>query len=177
MELKSYERPWIPAFKGMFLIVFGIVAMLQIVGSIRTLATLFIVLINAMAILMIGSSILFKKSKSRKWYFMSGIMHLIFGIVLLTQIESSRINIIWVIFAWVLFSAIIELVEAGMLIVQKNAFFTVFILNALLTLLFAYFYYVVILNFTSQGLFYIGLIALVFGITYQLTSYLLSRSK
>jgi hypothetical protein len=76
---------------------------------------------------------------------------------------------------WVVFYVVTELVEAGILIYQKNAFAALFIINALLSLLFGYFLYVVTGNFTPAGVFYIGLIALVFGLTNVLSSYLLSR--
>jgi hypothetical protein len=50
-------------------------------------------------------------------------------------------------------------------------------LNALLTLLFGFFLHIVTTNFTEQSVFYIGLIALVFGLVNVLSSYLLSRAK
>ena len=67
--------------------------------------------------------------------------------------------------------------KAGILISLKNAFATLFLINALLTLLFGYFLYVVSGNFTPQGVFYLGLIALIFGIVNELSAYLLSRIK
>ncbi len=53
MELKSYDKSWLPAFKGAFLILFGIIAMLQILGTMKTLAVFFVALIGMMAILLI----------------------------------------------------------------------------------------------------------------------------
>jgi hypothetical protein len=75
------------------------------------------------------------------------------------------------------FYAFSEIVEAIVLVSLKNAFAALFALNALLTLLFGYFLYVVTGNFTEQSVFYIGLIALVFGIVNVLSSYLLSKVK
>ena len=70
-----------------------------------------------------------------------------------------------------------EIIEAALLVTLKNAFAALFMLNALLTLMFGYFLHIVTKNFTEQSVFYIGLIALVFGIVNLLSSYLLSRVK
>ena len=54
MEFKYYDKSWLPAIKGAFLIIFGIIAMSQILGSIRSLASLFIVLIGMIGIILIS---------------------------------------------------------------------------------------------------------------------------
>jgi hypothetical protein len=183
MELKSYDKPWLPAFKGIFLIIFGIVAMLQILGTIKSLAVMFIFLIAMIGILLIFTGLRYKNSQFRIWTIISGIVHLAFVVYLSTQIETAkdlyaaREGVSTVILIWLLFYALTELVEAGILVSLKNAFATLFLINALLTLLFGYFLYVVSGNFTSQGVFHLGLIALIFGIVNELSAYLLSRIK
>jgi len=82
-----------------------------------------------------------------------------------------------VILVWVFFYAVTEIIEAGLLVTLKNGFAALFMLNSLLTLMFGYFLLVVTKNFTEQSVFYIGLIALVFGLVNVLSSYLLSRVK
>ena len=67
MELKSYEKPWLPAFKGAFLIIFGILAMIQIIGSIKALAMLLVTLISALGILLIATTILNKNTRYKAW--------------------------------------------------------------------------------------------------------------
>lgn len=176
MELKSYEKPWLPAIKGIFLILFGITGMLQIIGSIRALSVVFVVLISAMAILLIGWGIIFKSSGTRIWSIVSGVINLFFSIFLLMKMESTTVDIVWIIMAWAIFYLVTELVEAGILIRQKNAYAVLFLQNALLSLLFIYFLNVVMRTFSNQGIFYIGLIAVVFGITNMLSSYLLKKS-
>jgi hypothetical protein len=177
MELKYYEKPWLSAFKGAFLIIFGIIAMIQIFGTIRTLAVLFIALIGMMAILLIGTSIMFRKSRFRAWTFASGLVNLAFAIYLAIHLESPGKIILWIMLFWVIFYAISELVEAGILISLKNAFFSLYLLNALLTSLFGYFMYQLKGNFTERNVFFIGIIAFVFGIVNELSAYLLSRIK
>jgi uncharacterized membrane protein HdeD (DUF308 family) len=183
MELKSYDKPWLPAFKGAFLIIFGIVAMLRIVGTITSLAVLFAFLIAVIGILLISTAIRYKTTGFRRWTIVSGIIHLGFCVFLSTRVDTAsdiyeaRAGIILVILIWVMFYAITEIVEAGILITLKNAFATLFILNALLTLLFGYFLYVIKGNFTPEGVFYVGIIAFVIGIVNVLSSYLLSRIK
>jgi hypothetical protein len=176
MELKSFEKPWLPAIKGIFLILFGITGMLQIIGSIRALSVVFIVLISAMAILLIGWGIIYKSSGTRIWSIVSGVINLFFSIYLLIKLESATKDIVWIILVWAIFYLVTELVEAGILIRQKNAFAVLFLQNALLSLLFIYFLNIVMSTFSAQGVFYIGLIALVFGITNIISSYLLKKS-
>ncbi len=183
MELKSYDKPWLPAFKGAFLILFGIIAMLRIPGTIKSLAILFIFLIAMIGILLILTGVRYKKSHFRGWTIASGIIHLSFCLFLSLHIDSAkdlytaREGVSMIILIWVLYYAATEIVEAGILVSFKNAFSTLFIINALLTFLFGYFLNVVSNNFTEQGVFYLGLIALVFGIVNELSAYLLSRIK
>jgi len=177
MELKSYDKAWLPAFKGAFLIIFGIIAMLQIFGTIKTLAVFFVALIGMIAILLISTSILYKKSSFRTWTFSSGLLNLAFAINLATHLESSGKIILWIMLFWVIFYAVTELVEAGILMYQKNAFFALCLLNACLTFLFGYAMYQLHDNFTERSVFIVGIIALVFGIANELSAYLLSRIK
>jgi len=177
MDFKYYDKPWLPAIKGAFLIIFGILAMSQIVGSIRSLASLFIVLIGMIGILLASTGILVKKSKFRIWSIVSGVINLVFCLILALKIEAPRVQIAWVILTWVIFQALAEIAEAGILISLKNAFAALFLLNALLTMLFGYFLYVLTGNFTPQAVFYVGVIALFFGLANELSAYLLSRIK
>ena len=63
MELKSYEKPWLPALKGSFLMLFGIIAMLMIIGGIKTLSILFAVIVGAMGASLIAAGVLSAKIK------------------------------------------------------------------------------------------------------------------
>lgn len=177
MEFKYYDKSWLPAIKGAFLILFGIIAMSRIVGSIRNLASLFIMLIGVIAIMLLSSGILFKKSRFRIWSIISGAINLAFCLLLAIKIEAPRETISLLLMSWIIFQAICEIAEAGILISVKNAFAALFLLNALLTMLFGYFLNAVNVNFTEQGVFYIGIIALVFGLVNELSAYLLTRIK
>ena len=177
MEFKYYDKSWMPAIKGAFLILFGLIAVSQIVGSIRSLASLFILLIAAIAIMQLSSGILLKKSRFRLWSVITGAINLLFCLLLALKIEAPRETIVLVLMLWIIFQAICEIAEAGILISLRNAFAALFLLNALLTLLFGYFLNVVSGNFTPQGVFYVGLIALVFGLANELSAYLLTRIK
>jgi len=183
MELKSYEKPWLPAFKGAFLIIFGIIAMLQISGTVKSLAVLFGFLIALIGILLIATGVFYKKSRFRGWTIASGIIHLAFFAFLASRIDTAkdiyqaREVVIIIILIWILFYALTEIVEAVILITLKNAFASLFILNALLTLLFAYFLNLASQTFSDEAVFLLGLIALVFGIVNELSAYLLARIK
>jgi uncharacterized membrane protein HdeD (DUF308 family) len=183
MELKYYDKPWLPAFKGAFLILLGIIALLKIVGTIKSLGVLFIILIAMTGILLIASGWRFEKTKSRYWTITSGIINLGFFLFLVLNINDSRSiieareGLLPVVMIWLLFSAICEIVEAVILDSRKNAFMALFLINAILTLMFAYFLYVVTGNFTEQSVYYIGVMALAVGIVNLLSSFLLSRIK
>jgi hypothetical protein len=176
MEFKYYDKSWLPAIKGAFLILFGIISMSLIVGSIRSMASLFIMLIGMIGIILVGSGIMLKKSRFRIWSIVSGAINLVFCLLLALKIEAPRETIGWILLSWILFQAVTEIIEAGILISGKNAFAALFLLNALLTLLLGYFLNVLMGNFTPQAVFYVGLIALVFGLANELSAYMLSRS-
>jgi hypothetical protein len=177
MEFKYYDKSWLPAIKGAFLILFGIIAMSRVVGSIRNLASLFIVLIGMIGILLISSGVVVKTSRFRIWAVVSGIINLVFCLLLALKIEAPREVIGWIMLGWIVFQSVVEIVEAGILITLKNAFAALFLLNALLTMLFGYFLQVLIGNFNPQAVFYVGVIALVFGLANELSAYLLTRIK
>ena len=177
MELKPYEKPWLPAFKGAFLIIFGILAMIQIIGSIKALSMLLVTLISALAILLIATTILNSNTKYKAWNIISGVIHLIFAVYLIVKVESPSIEIAWIILLWVIWYILTEFVEAGILVSEKNAFAALFVQDGLLSILFGYFLYIAIGKFTPEAVFYIGIIALIIGITNVLSSYLLSRLK
>jgi uncharacterized membrane protein HdeD (DUF308 family) len=177
MELKSYDKSWLPAFKGALLILFGLFSILWIFGSLKTLAVLFVALIGMMAFLLIGSGILFKKAKFRPWTFAMGFINLAFAINLGIHLEDHGRVILWIILFWVIFYALCEIIEAGILISEKNAFFALYLLNACLTLLFGFFLYQLNGNFNERTVYFVGLIALVFGTANGLSAYLLSRIK
>jgi len=130
-----------------------------------------------MAFLLIGTGFMFEKSKFRPWTFAMGIINLAFAISLAIHMDDSGKVVLWIILFWVVFYAICELVEAGILIALKNAFFALYLLNACLTFLFGYFLYQLNGNFNERSVYFVGLIALVFGIANELSSYLLSRTK
>jgi hypothetical protein len=182
MEIKYYDKSWSPAFKGGFLVLFGIITMLRIVGTIKSLAVLFIMLIGMISILLLTSSILFKKTRGRSWSIAQGVIHLAFGIYISIRLSAPREEIMWIISAWVLFSALTEIIEAGILISMKNAFAALFLLNSALTFLFGYFLYVIIGRFASgeitpESILYLGIVALVFGIANLCSAYLLNQVK
>jgi uncharacterized membrane protein HdeD (DUF308 family) len=183
MELKYYDKPWLPAFKGGFMIIFGIIALLRIVGTIKSLGVLFLILIAMTGILLLASGLRFEKAKSRYWTIASGIINLGFLVYLVVNITDTRSvvearqDLMPVILIWLLFYAICEIVEAVILDAAKNAFMALFLINSILTLMFAYFLYVVTGNVTEQSVYYIGIMALAVGIVNVLSSYLLSRIK
>ena len=161
-----------PANKGVFFILFGIIAMSWIVGSISSLASLFIVLIAIIGILLMSSGIVARKSRFRIWSFISGAINLLFCLLLALKIESPREAIGWIILLSIIFQALTELVEAGILFSDGNAFAGLFLINALLTFLFGYFLNIVSPSFSPQSIFYLGIIALVFGLTSVLSAYM-----
>lgn len=183
MELKHYDKSWLPAFKGAFLILFGIIAMMNIVGTIKSLGVLFGVLIVMISILLIATGIRDKNSGSKIWSIALGAINLGFFIFLVLIMDEDRTvveargKLIPVVLVWLLFYAVSEIIEAVLLCRAKNGFAALFMINSILTLVFAYFLYIVTGNFTEQSVFYIGIIALAVGLVNVLSSYLLNRVK
>jgi uncharacterized membrane protein HdeD (DUF308 family) len=183
MELKHYDKSWLPAFKGAFLILFGIIAMLNIVGTIKSLGVLFGVLIVMISILLIATGIRDKSSGSKWWTIALGVINLGFFIFLILNMDEDRTvveargKLIPVVIVWMLVYAISEIIEAVMLYMAKNGFAALFLINSILTLVFAYFLYIVTGNFTEQSVFNIGIIALAVGLVNVLSSYLLNQVK
>jgi uncharacterized membrane protein HdeD (DUF308 family) len=183
MELKHYDKSWLPAFKGAFLIIFGIIAMLNIVGTIKSLGVLFGVLIVMISILLIATGIRDKNSGSKWWTITLGVINLGFFIFLILNMDEERTiveargKLIPVVIVWMLVYAISEIIEAVMLYMAKNGFAALFLINSILTLVFAYFLYIVTGNFTEQSVFNIGIISFAVGLVNVLSSYLLNRVK
>jgi len=177
MELKFYDKSWLPAFKGGFLIIFGILAMLQITGTITSLAIFFSMLIGMIGILLIAAPVFFGKKKFRVWSIINGIINLSFTLFIIIKAASPREEIVWIILVWILFYAVTECIEAGIMFSEKNAFGALALINSLLSLLLGYALYLLLADFVSQKVFNIGLIALVFGIVNELSAFLLSRIK
>ena len=183
MELKHYDKSWLPAFKGAFLVIFGIVAILQIFGSIKSLGVLFLGLIFMIGILFIATGVRDKKSNSRWFSLEIGIINLAFFLYLVinakegSSVVEVRQGLFPVLVIWLLYYAVTEIIEAGMLWYNKNAFFAVFLINSILTLVFAHLLYVISKDMTEKSVTYIGVIALAVGLVNVLSTYLLSRIK
>jgi uncharacterized membrane protein HdeD (DUF308 family) len=184
MELKYYDKAWQPAFKGAFLIAFGLAAILQVMGSIRTVGVFCIALIGMTAAMQLANAFLNKKLTGKGWLIITGLINLAIAIwmslnVMNQDLELARAGIVKVIFVWIILTAIFELAEAINLFKQKNGFGALFILNVLFTLLFGYFLYIVFTtpDVKPQGVMYLGIIALTIGISNELSAYLLSVVK
>lgn len=177
MELKYYDKSWLQAFKGGFLIIFGIISMLQIPGSIKSLGMFFSFFIGLTGFVLLVAPILLKQKKLRIWNIIIGIINLIFALFLIFKIDNPPLEIVWILVLWVVFNAVSELIEAAILFSQRNAFFAIFITHALLSTLFGYALYVLISDFTEEKVFNIGLIAIVFGLVNELSAFLLGIIK
>ncbi len=177
MSPKYYSKSWLQAFKGGFFIILGIIAMLQISGSIKSLAILFSFFIGLTGFVLAAGSIILKKRENLFWNILTGILNLVFALLLIFVVNYSPQQIIWVLIVWVVFNAFTEIIEAFILALYGNSFFTVFIINALLSLLLGYGLYLIHIELTPERLFNIGLIALVFGLINEFSAILLNSVK
>ena len=176
MKLKAYDKSYLLTFKGIFLILFGILGMLQIIGSIKVLFILFVLLISAIGTVSIASAALLKKTENKRWSIFTGIINLIFALSLILKMESASRDYLWMILFWIAFFVITELVEAVILFTRKNAFAALFLNNALISALFGYFLYIVLNDFVAFKVFNLGIAAIIFGSTNLLSSYILSKA-
>jgi uncharacterized membrane protein HdeD (DUF308 family) len=177
MSPKYYEKSWLQAFKGGFLVFLGIFSMLQVTGSIKSLAMLFSFFIGMTGFVLIAGPIILKKGKIVSWNFFSGVLNVVFALILIFIADHSSAQIVWVLLLWVIYNAVSEIIEAIILFNKRNAFAAIFIINALLSLLLGYGIYLILVELTPEKLFNIGLIALVFGLINELSAYLLSSVK
>jgi len=177
MEIKYYGKAWLQAFKGGFFIVLGILSMLQIYGSIKSLAIFFSFFIGLTGVVSILGPVFLKLKEQKNWNIAFGIINLCFAIALILLINQPRIDITIMIVIWITYNGITEIVEAVILFTRKNALGTIFVMHALLSLLLGYAIYLLINDFTEQKLFNIGVIALVFGVINELSAILLKSVK
>jgi uncharacterized membrane protein HdeD (DUF308 family) len=177
MELKYYGKPWLQAFKGGFYILLGILSMLQIYGSLYSMAIFFSFFIGLSGFLLIVAPFLLKTKINRVWNFILGVLNLFFVIFILFKLNGTRSEIFLILVIWMLFNAVAELIEAAILIYRKNAFFALFLIHALLSLLLGFGFNSLHESENLERLFNMGLIALVFGIVNELSAFLLKSVK
>jgi uncharacterized membrane protein HdeD (DUF308 family) len=121
--------------------------------------------------------IVLKKKELRIWNIVTGIISLLFALLLIFKKDSPALEIVWILIYWVVFNAGTEIIEAGILFYQKNAFTAIFITHALLSLLFGYALFTLTSDFTAEKVFNIGLVALVFGLVNELSAFMLGSIK
>jgi hypothetical protein len=176
MEIKSYENPWIPTIKGVFFILFGIMALTQ-TGSFATLSIFFVILMFLIAILFLAVAFLIKEAKNKPWLIVSGLINLGFGVWLASNFNGSKEYLSWIIVVWIVYSMVSDFIEAGILFKAKNALGALFVINGIITLFFAYVTISIFKDITPQRLDYLGLMAFVIGLVSELTAYLFSKAK
>jgi uncharacterized membrane protein HdeD (DUF308 family) len=177
MELKYYGKPWLQAFKGGFLIILGIFSMLQVYGTIHSLAMFFSFFIGITGFVLVVAPILLKERENRGWNIGIGIINLLFALALITNTSWSPFEITWIMMAWIVFNGLTEMVEAAILLRRRNAFAALFVSHALLSLLLGYALRLLMNDFSEAKLFNIGLIAVVFGLINELSALMLKVVK
>lgn len=175
MDFKFYENSWIPALKGIFFFIFGLFAFLQ-TGTFDTLSIFFDVLIILIAILYLSVGFLLKNIKNRVWNIVVGFFHLAFGIWLSANYGGDRLDLIWITIGWIMFSILTDLVEAILLYVKKNVLGTLFLINTIVTIIFAYFTIVMIENYSPDVLRYLGVVAIMVGLVTECSAFIFSKS-
>ena len=177
MSPKFYDKSWLQAFKGGFFIVLGVMAMMQVPGSIKSLAMFFSFFIGLTGFVLIVAPIILKKGENKYWNITNGIFNIGFALYLIFIADHPSGQIVWGLLLWAVFNATSELVEAIILFKQGNSFGAIFIIQALLTMLFGYGMYLLIFEFSPEKIFNIGLISLVFGFVNELSAFLLNSMK
>lgn len=176
MEIKSYENPWIPTIKGVFFILFGILAITQ-TGAFATLSVFFVILIFMIGILFLAVSFLIKDAKNKTWLIISGLINLGFGVWLASNFNGSIEYLSWIIVIWIIYSMVSDFIEAGILFKAKNALGALFVINGIITLFFAYITINIFRDATPQRLEFLGILALVIGLISELSAYLFSKAR
>jgi len=177
MSPKYYDKSWLQAFKGGFLIILGVFSMLQVYGSIKSLAMVFSFFIGLTGFVLIIAPIILKKGKIVSWNFLTGVLNIVFALLLIFIADHPSAQIVWALLVWVIFNALTEIIEALILFARGNAFGGIFVINALLSFLLGYGLYLILVDVTPEKLFNIGLIAVVFGLINELSAFMLSSIK
>jgi hypothetical protein len=150
---------------------------LQVQGSVHSLAIFFSFFIGLTGFVLTVAPILLKNRKNMVWKILVGIINLLFALVIILKLKDDRIDIFWIVVIWVLFNALTELIEAIILASKRNAFFAVFIIQTLLSLLLGLGLYNLIVNFNSERLLNVGIVTIIFGIVNELSAFLLGIIK
>lgn len=159
------------------MIILGIILVLQIQGSVHSLAIFFSFFIGLTGFVLLVAPILLKNKENRGWNMLTGILNLLFALVIIIKLKGDRIEIFWVVVIWVIFNAATELIEAAILLSKKNSFFALFVIHALLSLLLGFALYNLIINFDTERLFNVGVVAIVFGVVNELSAFMLKSIK
>jgi hypothetical protein len=177
MEIKHYKRAWLPGFKGALFIILGIIAMLQVTGTIKTLAVFFSALIIMIGLLLVSSTILFGRYKYPLWTIITGLIHLVIAVILIVKIDQPRETVLSIMMVWIIYNALTEFGECILLVINKNSLAAVFFENALLSLLLGLSIYGMLGDITAERVFNLGFVAVVFGLVSLASAYLLSTVK
>lgn len=176
MNFKFYENSWTPAIKGVFYFIFGLFAIVQ-TGTFETLSIFFDVLILLIAILYFAIGFLSKGIKNKYWTIFTGLVHLGFGVWLSLHYGGDRLSLFWITILWIIFSGITDLVESILVFRAKNVLGALFLINAILTFVFAYFTIKLISVFTPGLLESLGIMAITIGLVSECVAYILSKSR
>lgn len=176
MTFKFYENGWIPAIKGIFFLIFGLFAFIK--GSTFETASIFYdVMIFLIAILYLAIGFLTKGIKKKEWIIFVGFIHLGFAIWLTLNWGGESLHLLWIISLWIIFSALTDLVEAILMFVDKNVLGTLFLINMLVTFVFAYFTILLQENYTVDALRQFGLVAILTGLITESSGFILSKTR
>jgi hypothetical protein len=151
--------------------------MLQVTGSIKSLAMIFSFFIGMTGFVLIVAPLILKKGKLISWNFLTGVLHVVFALILIFIADYPGEQIVWALLVWVIYNAVTEIIEALILLNKKNSFSGIFMINALLSLLLGYGLYLILKEITPEKLFNIGLIAVVFGLINELSAFMLGSVK
>jgi uncharacterized membrane protein HdeD (DUF308 family) len=177
MEFKYFRKPWLQAFKGAFFILLGIMAMLQVPNSLKSIGIFFSFFIGLTGFLLIVAPIILRIKGNQVWNILLGIIHLSFAMLIIFNLKQPVLKIYMIIVYWMILNSITELVEAGLLFLRRNSFFALFIINALLSALLGFGFFSLIDDSGNDRLFNMGFIALIFGMVYELSAIMLKSVK
>jgi hypothetical protein len=171
MSLYNYEKPWLFNLKGVAFILMGIIAMIQVKYTLPVLLLIFALLLGFNVFLRFGEVFWLKVEKNRTQNLFLGSISILFIILFVTtfnnfdlysnKIDTSRLSAFIVIVIWLVFSAVISLIEAVLLLLKKLSTAYVFVIDFILLSLLSYFLYVAVIQAAdlSKALFVFGILS------------------
>ncbi len=185
MKSFKFQRPWLLSVRGIALIVMGLVAIIQQPHTLQPLLLIFALLYGFNMFLALIETIVLKREKLAGFVLVGTLINVLLLLLFVvaffkyespsTTIESARYFGLFIIFLTLFWAFITDVLEWIALIRKKNRFAAVFLINSILTLMVAIFFYSFFDGVKEISLRYFGYLAIGTGLIFFVMQMLLNN--